>query len=74
MVCNTETIPQIKMTGPYLETQGEGAFLLLYFHYNTYMNYTNLKNAYGLIQIQTMTYADTQDANSLFLDIHGGTS
>ncbi len=74
MVCSTETIQLIKMTGPYLEPRGEVAFQQLYFHSNTYMNYTNLKNVYGLIQMLTMTYVDTQDADLNFSDIHGGTS
>lgn len=73
MVCSTETIQLIKMTGPYLEPLGAVGFQQLYFHCNTYMNYTSLRNVYGLIQMQTMTYVDIQEVNLLFLDIHGGT-
>lgn len=73
MVCNIETIQQIKMIGHILETLVEVDFPLLYFLYHTCMNFIHLKNAYGQPQIPTMIFVDIQDADSLFLDIHGGT-
>lgn len=73
MACNIETILQIKMIGHILETLVEVDFPPLYFLYHTYMNFIHLKNAYGQHQIVTMTSADTQGVDLLFLDIHGGT-